>query len=399
MDKINELHPELIGASALNPDRMHDSSPREAMYLTQLGQTLVVDGSEPRFNMTGMEDEYGKYTFDIRMPENATILRVFKKYPPRLGVARDNPELTVLYEVYEEERRIGVLKIPRYGSFHQDFGFPYVRNEDATSRLQSGEMLAKDTVLAHSPAVKHNGQYALGLEANVAFMSVPSTIEDGFCMSESFLKRMGAHGYNTVSADWGKRYFPLNLYGDDEHYKPYPDIGERIRDDGLLFALREFDENLTVTEMTPKALQSVDHSFDRLFWATANAEVIDVTVYHDERLNPKPTPTGMEAQAAQYHDDLINYYQQIWDEYTRLKGRRGHRLQITPEFNQLLTEAQTYLNNRLPNNRDQKKLTLMYRLDQLDEWYVNVTYRYPIDPTNGFKFSDCHGGNEHCPVH
>lgn len=394
----HELSVELTGASALNPDREHDHSAREAMFTTQIGQTPVIRGNTPRFHMTGAETQYAEHTFDVRVPENITVLRVLRKYNPGLAgdSIRRNPEMTVLYEEYNEARTIGILKIPEYQSLHPDFGFPLIPNRPTMERLRPKETLGKGEVLATSPAVRQNGQYGLGIEANVAFLSHEGTIEDGFVVSSEFLKKMQAYGYHTHTANWGSRYFPLNLYGDEHHYKPYPDIGDKVRPDGLIFALREYDPDLAVTEMTPAALREVDPFFDKLTYGEPNATVIDVTVYHDERINPPPTPTGMETQAAKYYESLKTYYQTLLDEYHRLKGRRGKNLHITREFSQALVEAQIYLPVvGRPGQAPPKKLTRMHRLEQLDEWRVEVTYEYILDPTDGYKLSDCHGGNVH----
>lgn len=51
---------------------------------------------------------------------------------------------------------------------------------------------------------------------------------------------------------------PLNLYGDAENYKPFPAIGEVVREDGLFAALRAYDQPMTT---------EVDYANDRLVYA------------------------------------------------------------------------------------------------------------------------------------
>ena len=62
--------------------------------------------------------------------------------------------------------------------------------------------------------------------------------------------------------EFGANEFPLNLYGDDLHYKPFPEIGEAIREDGLLMALRRFDANLAPAMVSRRDLQEIDYLFD-----------------------------------------------------------------------------------------------------------------------------------------
>lgn len=390
-----ETRLDLIGTSAIEPWFNFVSAPRKAMAATQIGQALVVNGAEPRNHFTGAEMEFGKYEFDIRLPVDATILEVIPKYPT--GIGRDaihhNPITTIVYEAYYDDKKtIGILDVPDHGQFHMTFGFNYRRNPEVWEHITPGARISKEDVIASSPAVTQQGQVALGVEAETIFLSDPGTIEDGFVMSESFLEKMVPTSIVTQVANWGRKFFPLNLYGDDEVYKPFPDIGEKIREDGLLFALREYHDDLAVVEMTPAALREVDYAFDRPVYGHPNATVADITVYHDDRLNPSYTPTGMDTQPRKYYDGYAQYYRRLLTIYNDIRRRRkkaGGELHITPEFNQRLYEAQIYL--PVPENEG-RKLNRMYRLEPLDEWRVEVTYRYNNNPTVGYKFTDMHGG-------
>lgn len=385
-----ELGIDLMGINGLNAYDTHTSSPRKAMYATQIGQAPVVSGCEPRRIMTGMELEFGKYTFDVKFPCDATVIKVLRKYTPGVGYnsIQQNPLTAIVYEdYYDPHKTVGVLVVPGFVSLHQDFGFRYKQNRDNWGKLQEGALFAKGETLVTSPAVRDNGTYGIGIEANVAFMSLPGTIEDGLHVSESFLEKTSPTIYNTLVANWGRKTFPLNLYGDEKHYKPFPDIGDKIRDDGLVFALRELDENLAIADMTPRALRQYSDVFDRPLYGKPGATVVDINVYHDAQLNPHHTPVGMDLQARKYYDAACRFYTSLMDVYNRLKARRGKRLKITPEFNRLLVEAQIYL----PTMPDKRKLSRVYRLESLDEWRVEVIFETKLKPGDGFKYTDLSG--------
>lgn len=403
-----ELPGDLLGVNALDPFFRNSSSARKTMMATQIGQAPIVMDNEPRRIFTGFEMEYSKYTFDIRFPKDCRVLKIIKKFP--IGITRDtirhNPVTTIIYEEDEYPKRVGVLHVPEYASYHQDFGFRYKYTEVYRNGLYEGGVYAAGTVLAASSAVRENGQYGIGLEAEVAFMSMPGTIEDGFVVSESFMRRMTPTTYHTVVGNWGRKAFPLNLYGDENSYRPFPDIGETIRDDGIVMALRDADleqeasQRLGVAEMTPRALRTVD-GFDKPLYGKAGAKVVDVKVYYDDRQHPVRTPIGMDTQARKYYDAERDYYQKLMEEYYRLRSRReatrrgGIGLQITPEFNRLLVEAQIYLPQTKTDPKTNKlvrKLTRMHRLETLDEFRVEITYEHQMHPGEGFKFTDMHGG-------
>lgn len=384
---VNELDPALVGVAGMSPFMAFDSMSRLNMFCGHLGQSLPVKGATVRRTLSGHEREYGKYTHSYRMPCNANIIKVIRKYPPTLGAdnIKENPVTAVIYEDADSPKReIGVMILESFHSSHQYFGFPY-QYRSVANTLTTGAQVPKDTIIADSPLVNEDGDYKFGLEAQIALTSLPGVIEDGVIVSESFCKRLTTYFYSSSSASWGKNRYPLNIYGDDQDYKPFPDIGDRVRADGLIFALRDHDPFLTISDMTAKGLQQ-HRIFDKLSYATPGAKVIDVIVHRGstQRTN---LPTGMDAQANKYYNRSLQFYQQLLHEYHILKGRRKDHLAITPEFERLLTDA-IAITTTDPKVRVQK----VRRTVPLDEWVVEVVLEAEIVPREGYKITDCHGG-------
>lgn len=387
-----EVGLELIGASGNNPYKYNNSSPREAMMTTHIGQSPWTKDAEPRRIMTGIELENAEYDFAIRFPVDCIIRKVVRKYPRTAGAdsIRHNPVTAIIYEdYYDPHKTIGIIEVPEFDSMHQDFGYPLVKNPDVWDNLAVDQPFEKGTIIAAPPSMRDDGLHNFGVHAEVAFMSTPATIEDGFEISDEFAAKMSPFIYNQIVANWGRKHIPLNLYGDDNNYKPFPDIGDYIRPDGLVFCLRDVDENLSVADMTPRALREPEYFFDRPLYGRPNARVTDVKVYYDDALNPAHTPLGMGRQADKYYQAACVYYRTLMEEYRALKRKRGKALRITPEFNRVLVEAMMYL----PNSDDSKrKLTRMYRLDTLDEYRVEITFETCPAITDANKFTDFHGG-------
>lgn len=391
---MREIPLELLGLHGTDPFYGTTHAARGAMYTSQIGQAPVVEGSEPPRILTGLELRLGEHVFDIKMPTDAVVLQVIRKYPVGYGneSIKHNPVTTVIYEdYYDVHKTIGIIHIPEFLSFHQEFGFGLKKNQEAFGDLVSGGMIAKDTVLAASTTVNEDGLYGIGVNANVLFRSSPGTIEDGFIFSQEFLEeKMSPNTYTQAVGGCGKRAFFLNLYGDDTTYKPFPDIGERIRDDGVIFAVRDLDDDLSPAEMTPRALREFDRTFDRGVIGEPGSLVKDINVYWDERQNPTYVPTGMDTHLRKYYDGLKAYYTQILKTYRGLSIRRKDKLRCTPEFHQLVVEALTFL----PQESSKRKLSRMYRLEQLDEWRVEITYETKRIPSNAYKFTDKQGGQQ-----
>lgn len=368
----------------MNPWAAQVSSSRMQMMGGHLSQALVIRGATTRRQLTGMERELGKTTFSVRMPSDAKILRVVEKYSANLSRGagiRENPLVTVIYMDYHTSE-IGVLDIPRQHCIHQHYGFPYKRHPVNFRKLVQDAHIPKGTVLADSPAIDEQGNVMIGTETQVAFMSVPGVIEDGVVVSRDYLQKLRTYGFEKRDVSWGERFYPLNLYGNEHEYKPFPDIGQKIRDDGLVFALREFDEMLGCVEMDPASLMKPDYTFDKCTYGVAGATVTDVSVWHKRDRGQSRTPRGMEAQAQWYYERQLGYYNTLISEWEK---RRKHHAP-TQAFQRLLVEAYTFRNDG-SNRADQT-----YQGQPLDDWRVEVTFEYDVLPTIGYKITDFHGG-------
>lgn len=402
----NELHRELLNVLGLSPFDGNNSASRKQMFSSHIGQSLVIDGSTERRVQTGMEREYGKYTFSVKIPVNADIIKIIERYPRSIGAEslNHNPETLVIYE-NSDTKEIGCVKLTEYFTYHPYFGFKYKPTE-ALKRLRVGSSVRANTILQDSPSVSENGGYKYGREVNVAFMSHPSVSEDGIMISRDVLPFYKFHTYETRIVEWGSKRFPLNLYGTKDKYKPHPEIGDLIRPDGLLMALRSYDQTFAPVEQSIYSTMEVDPIFDRMVYAagpgfkdkhTVTGRVIDIRVMHDPESALPLTPVGMETQSERYDNARRRYYQSIYDEYTRLSRDRGDRLQISLEFYRLVLEAYSVLDSQRQRSGDGKenseRVTKLHRHVPLDDWRVEFVIEYEITPNIGFKFTDCHGGN------
>lgn len=382
-----EINQRYLGNACIDPWVGTTSAARGAMLLGQITQAPVVLGAEPRLFQTGSELRFGEHNFDIRIPEDCQILAVVRKYPTGMGndAIKQNPETTIFYEnYYDEYKTVGIVKVPEYMSFHQTFGFKLERTKEVWDNIHPGAMIPKDTILAQSSGKSKDGHFCAGINVNACFISHHATIEDGFLISDEILEEFAPRAYGTAIGSCGRKSFLLKAYGN----KYFPDIGDRIRDDGVVFAMRDLSDDLSPAEMTSRALSDIDRTFDRVVIGEPGAIVKDIKIYRDERQNPSFIPSGMEQQLVKYYDALCTYYREILRIYNDLKRKRKDRLRISDEFNQLVVEAMIYL----PQAEGQRKLTRMYRLDPLDEWRVEITYESLKKPGGAYKISDMFGG-------
>lgn len=393
--KPNRIYRELQGVLSLNPFENTNSASRKQMFSSHISQRLVIACPTVKKIQTGMEMEYGKYTFHVKMPENGRILKVIHRYPENDYIKdgfKLNPETLFLYE--SEDGVIGMVTLERYQSLHPEFGYEYKRCPGA-EMIQTGASIAKDTIFLDSPCKGPNGEYNYGAELNVAYMTHPCVSEDGMGISRDVLSRFNFRIYEKRVVEWGKNNYPLNLYGDDENYKPFPDIGEYVHPNGhhkgLLMALREYDPNLLAIDQSIKALQTLDPIFDKATYVQGECgRVVDIKIYHQPPNKGETICDEMMVQPIRYRDAMIEFRSQVLNEYFKLKQERGEHLRITPELQRYIVETMAILNKGISGVKTNLQLT--YKTVPVDEWRAEFVVEYVITPNIGSKFTDIHGG-------
>lgn len=384
----NELHAELVNINAFNPWLQHDSSGRVYMTSAHLGQMLVIKGANQRKQQTGIEREYGKYTFNVKMPVDGEVIEIIERYKTTLGKdsINDNPQTIVVYEDIKT-KEIGIVNLVKFCSNHQYFGFEY-KVKKGIEKLHVGALISKDTVFLDSPNIDDDGGYKYGIELNMALMTHPAASEDGILICEDVLPKLAFKTYENRVVEWGNKKFALNLYGDENNYKPFPDIGDTIRDDNILMALRGYEPDiLSPIDQSVKDTMVVDENFDNTIYAGGpGGVVVDIKIHHDiARTNC--ADVHMDNQSQKYDNARRQFYQKIVNVWKRFYKERGEGLQITPEFQRLVVEALS-----VTNEGGSQKVSKLYRKAPLDDYRVEFTIEYNIVPGIGFKLTDLHGG-------
>lgn len=380
----------LSGAiTSLNPFKHNNSASRIAMDASHISQAVVLKYPDRMNISSGMDYNYADYLFDVRINgeegEDVIIIAVLKKYS-RTGAEDTIHKNPVYYVIYENLSTgvIDVSEVPTYYFRHMTFGFKYVFT-DVFKRIQPNQILPAGEILATSPQYDaDNQQYMFGCNALVAIGGFKEIVEDGFLVSESFAKKMTTTRMGTLSVNYGAEDYLLNLYGDLDNYKPFPDIGETIRPDGLVFATRRIDTLLSPVEMTPRALMEVDHTFDQCYYGLPNAKVVDITVYHNHNTSKHYLPTGMKTSPHKYFKNHERFYRELENVYARLKRQKGASLELSPHLHHLITTGMQQSHDNL-----KRANPLTYRKEELAQYRVTITYEEEFPLYHGSKLSSC----------
>lgn len=392
----NEMAPELAGVHGLNAFFSNNSAARSVMFANHFSQRLVIHGATEKIVQTGFEHEFAKYTLSIKMPEDGVILRVIERYPPGVSVnsINFNPETLVIYE-NAHTKEVEAFSIPYHQSYHQYFGFKNNYVQENLDKLVPGVYIEKDTKFADSPAVTRDGGFKFGVSLNIALMSHPSVSEDGIAISKSALEKMSFTIYETRVIEFGSNNFPLNIYGNLENYKCFPDIGDYVREDGIVMALRKADDVLAPMEMSIYSTTQIDQLFDTCYYARGpGGRIVDIKIYKDER-QTNPLPEQMVKNINKYVNGLKAFHEEIARYENELRERRKSKfnadnLSLSPYLHRLVVESYAVLGRLIKGTRH--SLNLCYKKTPMSEYRATFTIEYNMTPGIGNKITDLSGG-------
>jgi hypothetical protein len=385
---------ELMGIVAMiNSFATFTSAPRIAMLCNQIRQACMVASPDIPLILHSYESQLRAY--DIRMPENGIVVSVHYKY--RNGFdSKDKrcPLITVIYQKTSGEKagEYDCVNIHEFNTNHLDYGSRYVP-EPIIGKLRKGLPIAKDTIFARSPSKLVGDIYSTSVTCNVLAVGDSATTEDGFLASDEFCIRAGLLEVDKYTGSWGKKAYLLNSYGTLNAFKGYPDIGEKVRPDGLLMAFRTYHEDFGALEMTNEALMTPMPEHDIEIYATPGSVVYDILVESGigETTKEAITPVNIAKQSERYINQLSNYYKELLEvEATIFKENKHAR--FSEGLLQILTKA---LADK-PNAPALKtgaggRVRRCYRRENLDEYRIVVKTYNPTKLNKGAKITDLNG--------
>ena len=385
----HEIRRSHLGIAGMNPIPMHDSSSRVQMLCSQLGQMLVFKNLEENQFQSGLEYEYAKANFRVKMPKRARILAVIPRYSQSIGSdsINQNPETFVIYQDISDRNTVGtidIINLQRHFNYHPYFGFDFVET-DAIKHLRKDEIIEEHTVLLETPTTAQYGGMKVGYNAKVALMTLPEVSEDGVIISKSFANKLRFFKYETRYIEFGKDHFPLNIYGDEKNYKFMPEIGEQLRPDGLLAVLREIDDEMSLVDQNVNSTRVIDYTFDKRINVVGGGTVVDIVVIcNDDSQN---RITEATKQLEKYIHANTSFDKRIIAIHKEMVKKYGQdQLPYSGPFYQQVRQSLI-----MTNMEGKEKITLQHRKTQLDHFRVIVTVKKEVVPNYGFKITNLGG--------
>ena len=251
-------------------------------------------------------------------PINPEFPKVFTEYENMVGrnstgLKKARREWRVIDKVYkfEEGNHLYTLVVKDEATGFYDviqkklvedltekFGFRY--NTEDLDKLQIGDLIPEGSVLYKSTSYDEDNNYRFGVNATFCYTSDVRTTEDAILVSESFADKFRCVEVEKIKVSINDNDVLLNLYGDEEHYKCFPDVGETIKD-SIICATRRINNEQIFYDFKETNLRKINFSEDVLCIEHGEGgKIIDINVYSNKTME--------EMEINEYHAQVNKYY-------------------------------------------------------------------------------------------
>lgn len=260
---------QMLGKGLNMPNNATSSGARKIMHNTHQSHTMVLTQGEVPYVATGFENRFGDESSSILKTTHgwAVIAKVSK-----FGYCPDHHYFLIVRSL--DDNTLDIIERVSYKYRTEVYGYLY-NNAVMDSYSVPGSIIEPGTVIRRSTGFDQFGNRTSGCNVNVAYMALDHNMEDSVIISEYCSERLSAPLIRNVKIIINENDIPLNIYGGDDVYKVFPDIGEDVKD-GILMAYRREKREEAIYTQSVQRLQEIMMSDDKI---TINGKVIDIELY------------------------------------------------------------------------------------------------------------------------
>lgn len=280
-----------------HPNKM--SSPRENMFNQQLPQAMMLLNPDVPEIFTGYEHEVGKYSKSYYQSDRQW------KVIEKISKFKNAPDLKYFLIVVDANGYFDVINRVSSQQLTESYGFLF--QTDVIDSKRKNAMIQSNEILYKSTSFDGSMNYRYGKNVPMVYMSIPEVTEDAQVISDELAKQLQYCMVTTIEMGYNTNETFLNLYGNDQVYKAFPDITEDIVHK-VLCAKRRIANKTMLYSLRDHNLRNVHIDEDDAYYA--DGKVVDIDVFCNKKIDEIPK-TPANAQLLYYYDEQQEYYKKI----------------------------------------------------------------------------------------
>lgn len=297
-----------LGKGNLMPFNNNNSGPRKILAGIQAEHSLCILNPEPPIIQTGYENRFGDRSASIHKADgNLTIRAKIEKFEKVPGHH--------YFLIATDDRDMSIQLIERKCYKHNTEAYGYIINNSRLDSYRPGDTMTEGEIYNKSTSYDEYNNQCIGTNLLTGYIAKDDTMEDAIMISETGRRKLSAPLFKKVKCVINDNDIVLNLEGDDEYIKSFPDIGEETKTGILLATRREKNEDALFMQSKKKLRETV---MSDTKWMIKSGKVIDIDINCNspEKLKEKKT----NAQLLYYYNNKQRYLTEIVETVNELKN-------------------------------------------------------------------------------
>lgn len=330
-ERISSLE-QVLGKGLYQPFSISNSGSRKVLFSTQLDHSIPLLNPEIPIISTGYENKYGDYSASIiKMDDDYEVIKKISKF------SRIPNHQYLLIIKNKNTGQLDVLERIMYKNKTESYGYLY--DTKIMDELDEGYTIRKGETVRSSKAYDGYMNRCDGVNLKVSYICQDKTMEDGIRVSQSAAIKLSSPFIKKIPPVFlNDNDIPLNLYGDSDTYKCFPDIGEKVNG-GLVFATRRENQDDILYTQSIEMLKQVLMS-DSKYIVSGDSEIIDIDIQTN---NPDMLGKFQNSQLNYYYEEKQRYLFEIITTVESLAAKGDNY--ISYELEKLYVEAKRQFQN------------------------------------------------------
>lgn len=353
----------MLGRTLLQPFEPSNSGSRALMSSIHAEHFMVLSNGEVPIIQTGFETEFGRNSTSYVLSDaDYRVIQKINKF-----TFNNNHYYLIIQNIETGEYDV----IERVTYKHNTESYGYMWDNSRLDALQPGMLITKDSIVKTSKGFDEYGNKMNGVNLLTMYLSCAQNMEDSIIISESAAQKLETNLIKSTGITINDNDILLNLYGDNNTHKAFPDIGERVQN-GIFCSIRRVENNNILFSLSQQRQRDIMIS-DRNILLDGYVCDIDVYCNNTEALGE----SEYNQQLYKYYQEKINFCQRINDFVSPLamNGKLSYNLK------KLYSRC-----------RDALMGKEYYKEKQFNNVIMEVTVMQPLVMEPGDKLADRYGG-------